>query len=75
MLRKLALNSLDLLFERIDSLVCFGRELLSRLQKQLAQLPFVHIELFQPFLVVTSLTRLSQQPIFDDRIQYYAFVA
>ena len=75
MLRKLALYSLDLLFERLDSLACFSREPLSRLQKQLAQLPFVHIELFHSFLVFASLTRFSQQPIFNNRVQHYAFVA
>src|SRR5271166_449368 len=37
MLRKLALEPLDLPFECLDSLVCLSGELLGRLQKQLAQ--------------------------------------
>jgi hypothetical protein len=44
-----------------------------RLQKQLAQLSFVQIELFHSFLVFASLTRFSQQPIFNNRVQHYAF--
>ena len=39
MLRKLALDLLDLPFERLDSLVCLRGELLGQLQKQLPQLP------------------------------------
>jgi hypothetical protein len=38
MLGKFALYFFDLLFERLHSLACFGRELLSRLQRQPAQL-------------------------------------
>ena len=75
MLRKLALDLLDLPFERLDSLVCLSGELLGRLQKQLAQLPFIQVELLHQLLVFTSLACFSQQAIFDDRIQYHAFVA
>src|SRR5262252_8506168 len=75
MLRKFALYFLDLLFERLDSLAYFGRELLRRLQKQLAQLSLVWIELLYPFLVFTSLTRFSQQAIFNNRVKHHAFVA
>src|SRR5260370_42639869 len=75
MLRKLALDLLYLPFECIDSLVCLSGELLRRLQKQLAQLPFIQVELFHQLLVLTSLACFSQQAILDDRIQYYPFVA
>ena len=33
------------------------------------------VELVEQLLILTSLTCFSQQPIFDDRIQYHAFVA
>src|ERR1700732_3131994 len=49
MLRKLALDLLDLLFECLDSLVCLSGELLGRLQKQLAQLPFIQVALLLLF--------------------------
>src|SRR5260370_4464376 len=75
MLRKLALDLLDLTFERLDSLGCLIGELLGWLQKQLAQLPFIQIKLLHKLLVFTSLACFSQQSIFDDRIEYYAFVA
>ena len=74
MLRKLALDLLYLPFECLDSLVCLSRELLG-LQKQLAQLAFIQVELLHRVLVFTSLACFSQQAIFDDRIQYHAFVA
>ena len=75
MLRKLSLYRLDLPFECPDSLVCLSGKLLGRLQKQLAQLAFIQVELLQQLLVFTSLACFSQQAIFDDRIQYHAFVA
>src|SRR5271169_4353824 len=75
MLRELALNLLYLPFECLDSLVCLSRELLGRLQKQLAQFAFIQIELLHQLLVFTGIACFSQQAIFDDRIQYYAFVA
>ena len=75
MLRKLALDLLDLPFECLDSLVCLNRELLGRLQKQLAQLAFIQVELLHQLLVFTAIACFSQQAIFDDRIQYHAFVA
>src|ERR1700737_829736 len=74
MLRKLALDLLDLRFECPDSLVCRDGELSGRLQKQLAQLPFIQVKSLHPLLVFTSLACFSQQAIFDDRIQYHAFV-
>ena len=75
MLRQLALNLLDLPFECLDSLVCISGELLGRLQKQLAQLTFIQVELLHQLLVFTSMACFSQQAIFDDRIQYRAFIA
>ena len=48
---------------------------MDRLQKQLAQLSFVQVELFYQLLFFTSLACLCQQAIFNDRIQYDAFVA
>src|SRR5271165_608396 len=75
MLRKLALDLLDLPFEYLDSPGCLSGQLLGRLQVELAQLPFIQVELLHQLLVFTSLACLSQQAIFDDRIQYYAFVA
>src|SRR6202158_5833306 len=75
MLRKLALDLLDLPFECLDSLVCLSDELLDRLQKQLAQLSFILVELLHQLLVFTAIACFSQRVIFDDRIQYYAFVA
>jgi hypothetical protein len=74
-LRKLALELLDLLFQRLDSLVCLSGDFLDRLQKQLAQLSFIQVQFFHQLLVLASLGCLSQQTIFGDRIQYYAFVA
>src|ERR1700720_2429169 len=55
MLRKLALDLLDLPFKCLDSLVCLSQELLGRLQKQLAQLAFIQVELLHHLLVFTSL--------------------
>jgi len=75
MLRKLALDLLDLPFECLDSLVCFSGKLLGRLQIELAQLAFIQVELVHQIPVFTSLACVSQQAIFDDRIQYYAFIA
>ena len=75
MLRKLALYLLDLPFEFLDSPGCLRGKLLGRLQKQLAQLSFIQIELLHQLLVLTSLACSSQQAIFNDRIQYHAFVA
>jgi hypothetical protein len=75
MLRKLAFDLLDVAFESLDTLVCLSGKLLSRLQKQLAQLPFIQVELLHQLLIFTPMACLSQQAIFDDRIQYYAFVA
>src|SRR5580704_16544629 len=75
MLRELALDPLYLPFERLDSLVCLSGELLGRLQKQLAQLPFIQVELLHQFLVFTSLACCSHQAVFDNRIQYHALVA
>src|ERR1700693_1257556 len=75
MLRKLALDLLYLPFECLDSLVCLSGELLGRLQKQLTQLALIQVELLHQLLVLSSLACLGQQAIFDDRIQYYAFVA
>jgi hypothetical protein len=43
--RKLALDLLDIPFECFDSLVCLDGELFSRLQKQLAKLLLVQVEL------------------------------
>ena len=51
MLRQLALNLLDLPFECHDSLVCLSGELLGRLQKQLAQLAFIQVELLHQLQV------------------------
>src|SRR5271165_3648391 len=75
MLRKLALDLLNLPFECLGSLVYFSGELLGRLQKQLAQLTFIQVELLHQLLVFTSMACFSQQAIFDDRIQYRAFIA
>ena len=75
MLRKLALDLLYLPFECLDSLVCLSGELLGRLQKQLAQLPFIQVELLHQLLVFTSLACFSHQAVFDNRIQYHALVA
>src|ERR1700738_4097791 len=66
MLRKLALDLLDLPFECRDSLVCLSDELLDRLQKQLAQLPFILVELLHQLLVFTAIACFSQQVILDD---------
>src|ERR1700674_3181733 len=44
---KLALDLLDLPFECLDSLVSLSGKILGRLQKQLAQLPFIQVELLQ----------------------------
>jgi hypothetical protein len=70
----LALDLLDLAFECLDSLVCLSGKLLGRLQKQLAQLAPILIELLHQLLVRRILARLSQQAVFDDRIQDHAFV-
>ncbi len=75
MLRKLALDLLDIPFECLDSLVCLSGELLGRLQIELAELAFIQVELLHQLLVFTSMACFSQQTIFDDRIQYHAFVA
>ena len=48
---------------------------LGGLQKKLAQLPFIRVELLRQLLVFTTISCFSQQAIFDNRIQYYAFVA
>jgi hypothetical protein len=61
MLRKLALNLLDLPFECLDSLVCLNRKLLGRLQKQLAQLAFIQVELFYQLLVFREITSLANR--------------
>src|SRR5580692_2921439 len=74
-LRKLALDLLYLPFESLDSLLCLSGKLLERLQKQLAQLSLIQVELLHQLLVFASLGRFSQQAIFDDRIQHCAFVA
>ena len=74
MLRKLALDLLDVSFECLDSLFCLSGELLCRLQEQLAQLPFNQVKSLHQPLVLTATACFSQEAIFDDRIQYYAFV-
>src|SRR5271165_5382404 len=55
MLRKLALDLLNLPFECLDSVPCLSGELLHRLQIELVQLPFIESELLQRLLLLTSL--------------------
>ena len=50
-------------FECLDSLVCLSRKLLGRLQKQLAQLAFIQVELFHQLLVFREITCFSQQAL------------
>ena len=75
MLRKLALDRLYLGFESLDSLACLSGKLLVRLQKQLTQLPFVHVELLHQLLGFTSLAVSASRRSSTTEIQNHAFVA
>src|ERR1700746_2920105 len=58
-LRKLALDLLNLLVERVDLLVGLSGKFLGRLQKQLTQLAFIQVKLLYQLLVFASLACFS----------------